>query len=179
MRYKTTLQLILIGLLIMCFSRCNVLKSKRSTVASTDSVSKRSTSVVDTGTGGSVSRGTSKETFDWSKLTIQYPRDTPNMTNIYNYPQRPATVVYETGKGTKEEARTDSNWFKNFLVQLDDKYDARFTRIEESVKNKETKPSIWFYIILIAGSLFGWEIIKYGWKFVRTKYLSFIPKIKS
>ena len=169
-------------LLVIVSSSCNVIKAKRSTKQTSDSVSIGTKTSIDTSFGGSTSKTKtdSKETFDWSKLTIQYPRDT-NVTNIYNYPQRPATVIYETGKATKDvqEQKSDSNWYKNFLIQMDEKYDARFSSIEETIKNKETKPNIWFYVIIGGCVLLAWEVIKYGWKWLTSKYTFFLPKTKA
>ena len=62
---------------------------------------------------------------------------------------------------------------------MDEKYDARFTSIEETIKNKETKPNIWFYVIIGGCVLLAWEVIKYGWKWLTSKYTFFLPKTKA
>lgn len=171
--------LILIGLLIMCFSRCNVIKGKRSTRSSTDSISRKSASVVDTGSGGSVSHGTSKETFDWSKLTIQYPPGDTNVTIINNYPQKPATVIYETGHGAKEETRTDSSWFKNALASMQSSLDSLHREMATSEKDKQTTPSIWFYVAVFAAVLVCWKGLGFVWTWFTGKYHILLPKSKA
>lgn len=176
---KTLIQLILIGLLIMCFSRCNVIKAKRSTKATVDSVSRKSASVVDTGSGGSRSASTSKETFDWSKLTIQYPPGDTNVTIINNYPQKPATVIYETGHGAKEETRTDSTWFRNALSAMQNSVDSLHMEISQRDKDKQTTPSIWFYVAVFAAVLVCWKGIGLCWTWLTGKYHILMPKSKA
>lgn len=176
-RIDWLLVFMLAWLLVILLS-CNVIKGKRSTRSQTDSVSRQTTATVDTSQGGSVSKDVSRETFDWSKLTLQYPPGDTNITNIYNYPQRPATVIYETGKGTKEESRTDSAWFHNFLTKMDERYDARFTMLEESIKNKETKPNIWFYVIFGAIILAAQGVLKLAWGWIKPRIPLFNNKSK-
>jgi len=143
------LTLFMLAWLVVIMLSCNVIKGKRSTRATVDSVARKTTSVVDTGSGGATRKITtdSKSEFDWTKLTLQYPRDT-NVTNIYNYPQKPATVIYETGRGSSEAHTIDSSseWFKNAITSLNSSVDSLSKRLQESEKNKETAPSIWFLI---------------------------------
>lgn len=170
------LTLFMLAWLVVIMLSCNVIKGKRSTRATVDSVARKTVNVVDTGSGGAVSRGTSKETFDWSKLTIQYPPGDTNITNIYNYPQKPATVIYETGKGTKEETHTDSTWFKNALSAMQNSVDSLHRELATSQKDKETRPSVWLFLGLgVAGWLLGAALGK-CWKWVTARYNVFSKK---
>lgn len=166
--------LVLIGILIVAWVMlsCNVIKAKRSTRATTDSVSSRKTAAVDTSSGGSVSRGTSKETFDWSKLTLQYPPGDTNITNIYNYPQRPATVIYETGKGSKEESRSDSAYWQNAFSLMQSQQDSLHRELVEMRKDKETRPSIWLFVGIVAAGLVLYGVVSGFLK----KYHLFVKK---
>lgn len=132
---------------------CNVIKGKRSVRSNTDSVSRKVTQVIDTGSGGSTHKEVSDthEAFDWSRLTLQYPRDT-NVTNIYNYPQRPGTVIYETGSSTKDsQTQTfDSSWFKNAFTAMQATIDSLSRQVAISSKDKETRPSIWLFVGIVA-----------------------------
>jgi hypothetical protein len=177
---KTTLQLILIGILIMCFSHCRVVRKVNRNSSDSTSLRKVSALAVDSGTGGSIKKSTTdtKETFDWSKLTIQYPRDT-NVTNIYNYPQKPATVIYETGKGTKEtQSQTiDSIWFKNAISSLTVTIDSLNARVSEYHKEAKTESrglGVWLILICLA----GYWILTKGIGLVTSKYTFFVPKGK-
>lgn len=170
------LTLFMLACLVVILLSCNVIKGKRSTRATVDSVARKTVNVVDTGSGGTVSRGTSKETFDWSKLTIQYPPGDTNITNIYNYPQKPATVVYETGKGTKEETHTDSTWFKNALSAMQNSVDSLHRELAISQKDKETRPSVWLYAAIMAGVLIIWKGAGWCWKWVTARYNVFSKK---
>lgn len=176
-KYKPNIDpitIFMLAWLLVIMLSCNVIKAKRSTRATTDSVSRQTTAVVDTSQGGAVSKAVSRETFDWSKLTLQYPPGDTNITNIYNYPQRPATVIYETGKVTKEETRTDSTWFKNAISSLTASVDSLSRKLAEQTKDKETRPNIWLYAGIMIGILVIWKGI--GW--VTSKYTFFIPKTK-
>lgn len=179
------LALFMLAWLLVILLSCNVIKGKRSTRASTDSISQKSASVVDTGSGGStrVSTKDSKETFDWSKLTIQYPpgqRDT-NITNIYNYPQKPATVIYETGKATSEHHDRDSlnEWFKNALQSMQNSVDSLHREQATSEKDKKTTPSIWFYVAVFAAVLVCWKGLGFIWTWFTGKYHILLPKSKA
>lgn len=170
-RIDWLLVFMLAWLLVILLS-CNVIKAKRSTRATTDSVSRQTTAVVDTSQGGSVSKAVSKETFDWSKLTLQYPPGDTNITNIYNYPQRPATVIYETGKGTKEESRSDSTYWQNAFSLIQAQQDSLHRELLEMRKEKETRPSIWLFVAVVVGIMIVWKGI--GW--VTSKYSLFVRK---
>lgn len=149
----------------LVLSSCSVTKSKRSSRSQTDSVSSRSSAFRDSSSGGkaSVSTSNAKETFDWSKLTIQYPRDT-NITNIYNYPQKPATVIYETGRGTSEVNTRDSTaeWFKAAVSLLQASQDSLSRRMEEQSKDKKTAPNIWTAVIVLGLMYLVIEVVKWG-----------------
>ena len=170
-RIDWLLVFMLAWLLVILLS-CNVIKAKRSTRATTDSVSRQTTAVVDTSQGGAVSKAVSKETFDWSKLTLQYPPGDTNITNIYNYPQRPATVIYETGKGTKEESRSDSTYWQNAFSLIQAQQDSLHRELLEMRKEKETRPSIWLFVAVVVGIMIVWKGI--GW--VTSKYSLFVRK---
>lgn len=125
---------------------CNVLKSKRSRSEQVDSVSRRTAAVVDTGSGGNVSRGTSSERAEWERAIYQYPRDT-SVVNLH-----PTTVIYERGASVREETRTDSTWFKNALSSLSVAVDSLSRRMAEQSKAKETTTNpVYLMLMCLAG----------------------------
>lgn len=159
--------------LVIILLSCNVLKGKRSMTASVDSVSRHSTAVIDTGTGGQVSKNTTKSTDEWWRTTVQYPpRDTiHNVTNVY-----PSTVVYEGGKGTKEVQQVDSSWFHNAMSLLQASQDSVSRLMREQTKDKETRPSVWLFVGILVAVLVCWKLLGTGWKWLTAKYHIFTPK---
>lgn len=146
------LLLMLLALLVVAVS-CNVTKGKSSIQASTDSVSSKTVSVVDTGRGGNVSRGTSKEANDWWRETWQFPRDT-NVTNVY-----PTAYIREGGTQTKEVQTFDSGWFKNALSLQQASMDSLHRELAEVRKDKGTRPSILLFVGLAVGVVVVWSLI--------------------
>lgn len=171
------LLLILAFIMVVLFNSCAVVKHKSSKASQTDSVSRKSSSLTDSGTGGLLSKTNSTEQSDWWRTTVQYPRDT-NITNIYNYPQKPATIIYEGGKETKQTQTLDSGWFKNALSNMTLQVDSLSKRLEESNKDKKSKPTIWLYVAIVAGILIAWKGIGLAWTWFTGKYSILIPKNK-
>lgn len=167
-----TIVLVLIALLaasVFILSSCNVTKAKRSSRASTDSVSSRTVSVVDTGRGGSISREKSHEQAEWWRTTFQFPRDT-SVVNVY--PAGPATVIYEGGKHTKEVDKADSSWFKNAFSVQQAQMDSLHRELVELRKDKETRPSIWLFVGIVVAGLLVYVVVSGFLK----KYTLFVRK---
>ncbi len=177
-RYKLWAILILLLCAIAAIlSSCAVIKHKSSKSSSIDSVSRKSSSLIDSSAGGLLSKTNSTEQSDWWRTTVQFPRDT-NITNIYNYPQKPATIIYEGGKETKQTQTLDSGWFKNALSNMTLQVDSLSKRLEESNKDKKSKPSIWLYVAIVAGIWLAWKGIGLAWTWFTGKYHLLIPKNK-
>lgn len=166
----------IIGILIMLLlfiwwllSGCEILKHRSSIATDSGTVSKAGSLLKDTSSGGrvSINTNTNKEAFDWFKTTLQYPRDTTaNITNVY-----PSTIVYEGGKGTKEQTSitTDSTWFKNAIEQMQAKYDSGFAKMQASQMDSksQTKGVGLMTVVLI---LLGYFVLTNGIKFISSKY---------
>lgn len=145
--------------LAVVFSGCEITKGKKSASFDQTGVSKKTASSTDSSAGGGIKKteSNSKEQYDWYRTIMQYLpgqyRDT-NITNVYNYPQQPATIIYEGGKGTKEQNTNtfDSTWFKNALASAMASMDSLKSIVQTSEKNKqsETKGVGLVLVIIVA-----------------------------
>ena len=178
LKFWVILLLILAFIVIVLFNSCAVVKHKSSKDSRTDSVSRKASSLTDSSAGGLLSKTNSTEQSDWWRTTVQFPRDT-NITNIYNYPQKPATIIYEGGKETKQTQTLDSGWFKNALSNMSSQVDSLSKRLEESNKDKKSKSTIWLYVAIAAGILIAWKGIGFVWTWFTGKYHLLIPKNKA
>jgi hypothetical protein len=133
-------------------SGCEILKNKKTLASDSASFNRKIAAKSDSVHSGQVStsESTSKAAFEWWKTTIQYPRDT-TINNFYN---PPATVIYEGGKGTKEESSfsKDSIFYNQLIKQFQDSLSAMSKKIETTEKSKqsETKGVGLLMFILIA-----------------------------
>jgi len=140
--------IIFIIICVVALSGCEVIKGKRSISSDSTAVKKEILQITDTSKGGSVKTNTTKEEFDWYKMTqlFDQKKQTPGDTKVY-----PTTVIYEGGKGTKESSTVDSSWFLNALNLMQANLDSTNKKLQESEKNKksETKGVGLIFIILI------------------------------
>lgn len=137
-----------------CLSSCEVIKGKKSVKSDSTAVSKNTVNALDTSKSGSVTKSEvkSKEENEWWRIIQSFQKDTVNnVTNVY-----PSTVVYEGGKGTREqtENKVDSTWFKNYISFMQSKYDSLSSKLEQVEKNKQSETKgvglIMVIIIVIA-----------------------------
>lgn len=154
---------------------CSVIKGKRSTSSDSTGVKKEILAVSDTSKGGSIKTNTTKEEFDWYKMTQLFDakQKTPGDTKVY-----PTAVIYEGGKGSKESTTVDSTWFKNAMSLMQAKLDSTNAKFQETEKNKESESKglgVWLILICLA----GYWILTKGIGFLTSKYTFFIPKNKT
>lgn len=157
--------------LCTCLLGCEIMRHSKTDKQRLDQVNKSSSVLTDSGTGGNVKRqnNSSKEDYDWYKITQQFKPDT-NITKIYNYPQ-PATIIYEGGKGTKEQTSTsiDSSWFKNQLSLLQSRYDSLTAISEAKLKDSKTETKgVGLITALLIGA--GFLIVGKSLGFITSKY---------
>lgn len=150
---------------MLLLSGCEVLKGKKSFTQDSVSVKKQQSAVIDTGNGGSVikQQNSTKEAFDWYRMTQLFDsnKQLPGETKVY-----PSTVIYEGGKGTKEQnsSTIDSSWFKNALQMYASSVDSLNNKIATMEKNKqsETKGVGLIMVIIIAfGAVFVYGLLRY------------------
>lgn len=142
-------------LLAILLGSCEILKFKKKTATDSTKVTTQQVAVKDSSTGGTVHKEekNSKDDYEWWKVTLQNlqrPGDT-TITNIY-----PQTVIYEGGKGVKEESSNtyDTSWQHRFFEYMNARYDSLGVKIEAVQKDKhaETKGvGLITMILIIAG----------------------------
>lgn len=146
-------------ILILFLSGCELTKQIKHSTSDSTSLNKSTVNAVDTSKGGSVktTNTTTKEDFDWYKITQLFSqnKDTSiNNTNVY-----PSTVIYEGGKGTKEQVSNtiDSSWFKNQLSFMTLTIDSLNKKIETYSKDKHSETKgvglIMVIIIVVCGMI--------------------------
>lgn len=148
--------------LALMLGGCEVIKAKKASRMDQTGVQRIAQSSSDSSAGGSLKKSDniSKEQYDWYRTTMQYLpgqyKDT-NVTNVYNYPQQPATIIYEGGKGAREQSSStfDSSWFQNALATAMARVDSLTQKLEMSEKNKQSETKgvglVMVIIIVIAG----------------------------
>ncbi|MEO0312289.1 MAG: hypothetical protein RIQ89_1946 [Bacteroidota bacterium] len=167
------LMALLIAWLVSLFTGCEVLKQKKSAKADSTSVKKQSTSIIDSNNAGSVStaENKTKEESEWWRVIKQFAKPDTNVTNNYYHQGQPATIIYEGGRGTKEEAskQTDSTWRNQFLSMVADALDSMNHKIESIDKGKhsQTKGVGLVTLLLLLGGFF---ILSNGAGFILKKY---------
>jgi hypothetical protein len=166
------LAVVLLLWLLFVLPGCEIIKHTKKSNTDSVSVSRKNTSTIDTTQSGGVSKSStlSKEDFDWWKTTLHFGehKDT-NIYNFHNYPQQPATIIYEGGKGTKETQTNtlDSNWIKNALTQYKNEYDSSHLKSELKEKDKESETKglgLWAIILIVVCTTAGQGLIKAGFK---------------
>ncbi|HEV7782599.1 MAG TPA: hypothetical protein VGO58_15095 [Chitinophagaceae bacterium] len=137
---KLLIILLIISVLMTCVlsSGCSFDMFKTKAERSMDSAGKKSVITVqnDSSNSGHIKKdeGKSKEQYDYWKTTLEFmqgQKGDTTINNIYNYPQ-PTKVIYEGGKGIKEESHSniDSGW----MVQMQHKYEASLDSAVKSMR---------------------------------------------
>lgn len=159
--YWRCLWLALLGLIIvisMLFSSCKILHTKKTKSNDTTSVKKTEIATKDSSTRGVVQSDSSKtkEEFEWWRLILSQQRGDTNVYNINSYPQ-PATVIYEGGKGSREEQKHlyDSAWDNRMAVQVALAIDSMNRKIDSMEKNSRTETKgVGLFTLLLVGAGF-------------------------
>lgn len=143
--YWVCLWLALLSLIIvvsMLFASCKILHTKKTNSNDTTSVKKTDLSTKDSSTKGGVKTDSSKtkEEFEWWRLILSQHRGDTNVYNFNSYPQ-PATVIYEGGKGSREEQKHmyDSAWDNKVTVLVAQSIDSMNRKISNLEKNSRTE----------------------------------------
>lgn len=177
--YWVCLWLALLGLIIvvaMLFSSCKILHTKKANSNDTTSLKKTELTSKDSATKGGVKSDSSKtkEEFEWWRLILsQQNRDT-NIYNINSYPQ-PATVIYEGGRGSREEQKHvyDSAWDNRMTVlvaQSIDSMNRKISNLEENKKTETKGVGLITVILIVVGSLIGYRLLGFlGGNYTITK----------
>ncbi|MGQ0738641.1 MAG: hypothetical protein ACT4OJ_06235 [Bacteroidota bacterium] len=138
---------LLIVILIAVFSSgCNfdLFKSKTERKGDSTAVSIQKEARKDSSSGMTVSKEESrkKEENEWWRIIQQFEPKRGD-TTINNFYPQPATIIYEGGKGTKEEntSRFDSSAFLQLNQWWKDKFDSLEYKFQEATKNKESHSS--------------------------------------
>lgn len=139
----------LLFILLPIIFGCQVLKKSSSKNESLSNVSKENSIDKKDSSGFNVSSNkvSAKETADWWRTTVQFPRDT-TVNNFYSYP---STVVYEGGKTNKESdvSSFDSSGYKNEMIGLKNIIDSLSSMKIEEAKEKKTDVSNKTMLIII------------------------------
>lgn len=160
--YWVCLWLALLGLIIvvtMLFSSCKILHTKKVKSNDTTSVKKTELNSKDSATKGAVKTDSSKtkEEFEWWRVILSQQRGDTNVYNFNSYPQ-PATVIYEGGKGSREEQKHvyDSAWDNKITVLVAQSIDSMNRKISNLEKSSlsETKGVGLITVILIGAGFF-------------------------
>lgn len=179
---NTIKSLLLILLAVVCIlftlllcSGCEVFKFRKENKTDSTAVKKKIAVATDSSNGGSVKKEEtkSKEENEWWRLIQHYGRDT--VTNNF-YPQ-PATIIYEGGRGNKEESTStvDSSYYQNMMRMVAMSFDSLNRKVDsiENKKHSETKGVGLITLLLVAGGavvllkLMGWVGSNYS--FVKVK----------
>jgi hypothetical protein len=163
--YKTILYAMITGVIILCLQGCEILKNKKSLQLDDTAVSKKETAATDSSQGGSINKTETKtkEEFDWWRMTQLFDQNkaVPGETKVY-----PSTIVYEGGKGSKEQTQnsTDSTWFKNAISLLTNQVDSLNRKLEMKEKDikSETKGVGLVMVIIIVAAAFVLYLIGKG-----------------
>ena len=151
---------ILMAIVIAVFTGgCEVFKFRKENHS--DTTSKKLTTLTDTSsqTGGSVKKEEtkSKEENEWFKMTLQYLKDSKPGDPVNNIYPAPATIIYEGGKGSKEETKTsiDSSFYLNTQKLVAMALDSMSRKMDsiEKTKHVETKGLGLLAIVLIGVGL--------------------------
>jgi hypothetical protein len=117
-----------------------------------------------------------KEDVEWWRIIQQFQpgRD----TTINNFYTQPATIIYEGGKGSKEEttSRFDSSAFVQLNLFWKDRFDSLQVRIEDIQKRKESSGGIGLTTLLLVA--LAVILLPQLLKWVGSNY-SFTKKIKN
>lgn len=178
------LAIVIIALAVSMALGCDSFKHFTGSKSDTTHVDKKNLAVVDTSAGGSVKKEDTKthEENEWFKLTLQYLQSHPNgdttITNNNYYPQ-PATVIYEGGKGSKDEHKStiDSTFYFNIMRMIAASTDSMSRKIDnyEKTKKVEAVGFKWIPMILVLVGLFVLYEVYKGFK---SKY-QLVKKVQS
>lgn len=169
---------IIMALVVILFaSGCEVLKGKKHTVSDSTSVKKQEVVINDSTRSGSVKKEetNSHEENEWFRLTMQYlqahPGGDTSITNNNYYPQ-PATIIYEGGKGKKDEhtTTTDSSFYLNIMRFIAASNDSLSRRIDIMDKNKKSETKM-FQLLPLALVLAGLYLLSDVYKGAKQKFL--------
>jgi hypothetical protein len=143
------LLLFLTAMIIVGVSSCKILKTKSELKADSTALhQKTKTDSAAINTGAVKKEETkSKEENEWWRIIQQFANKKD--TNITNTNLYPSTIIYEGGKGKKEESRSsyDSSFYNFVLKMISDSLSSISTRVEQSSKSKETQAiTIWHII---------------------------------
>ena len=143
--------LLIVFLLVMVVafsSGCEVLKHKRTTHQDSTVVAKKELATEVVNTGGSVRRDSSEanERYEWLRVIQQFAQRPvatgDSVTNNYynTYPQ-PATIIYETGKGERNEksGSYDSTFYNNIMRMVAMSLDSLSRKMDQVEKNKKSE----------------------------------------
>ena len=161
----------LIALVIAFLSNgCEILKSNNSNKGDSTHVNKQFSSDTSSINAGTVKYDEKKslEENEWWRIIKQFPKGdtiTP-ITNVY-----PSTVIYEGGKGRKEESQQsyDSSFLQHFESRVMSKVDSISFKVEQISKQKSTNSTGIGYTTLIL-ILAGYFILTKGAGFIFSKY---------
>ncbi len=146
--------LALIIVVSMSFASCKILHTKKANSNDTTSLKKTELTSKDSSAKGGVKTDSSKtkEDYEWWRVILSQQKGDTNIYNINSYPQ-PATVIYEGGKGSREEQKHvyDSAWDNRMTVLVAQTIDSMNRKISNLEKNSrsETKGVGLITIILI------------------------------
>lgn len=160
---------VILLLLLVALCGCEVLKHKSTNRV--DSTSVKKSIAVDSSSlnAGSVKKEDKKsiEENEWWRIIQQFPRDT-NVTNTNVYP---STVIYEGGKGKKEETQHtyDSAFLTQFATSVKTMFEQTLLRIEQLEKNKSSEFKGLGLLTMIAIAL-GVVVFFKGIGWLRNKY---------
>ena len=152
------INVLLIWLIFFPITGCEVFKFLRQNSSDSTAVKKTAVTNSDSTAGGSVKKETSnsKEESEWWRIIQQY-QPKGGDTTINNFYPQPATIIYEGGKGSREEIKntTDSSWYSNIMKMMADTFDSTNRRLDtiERSKHSETKGLGLVTIVLIGVGL--------------------------
>ena len=135
---------LVVWLLFFSMAGCEVFKFRKQSKEDSAAVKKATIISTDSTNGGSVKKETInvKEFFDWWKVTQQFQPKSGD-TTINNFYPQPATIIYEGGRGTREESKSsiDSNYYTNIMKMMMATFDSTNRRLDtiEKTKHSETK----------------------------------------
>lgn len=149
------LALLIAAVVVFFTSGCEILKTRQEVKADSTHVAKTVTVNNDSVNAGNVKKTDekSKDSYEWWRMIV--PGKDTNIVNNNFYPQ-PATIIYEGGKGVREESKqtTDSSWLQRILQQMTATLDSNNVRLQklETSKHSETKGlGLWAMIALLVG----------------------------
>lgn len=166
---------LLFWLLLLSAAGCEILKGKHHTTSDSITVKKQTVTGQDSTQSGSVKKEESQvhEETEWFKLTMQYLQAHPGGdTTINNYYPQPATVIYEGGKGKKDEQTksTDSSFYINIMRFIAASNDSLSRRLDVMEKNKKSETK-GLQLLPLALLLAGLYVLSDVYKGAKQKFL--------